>query len=51
MSVGIPQQYVGRLLEQEIHTMQDVLLMTEHDMIDILNLPIGVKNRILHLQS
>lgn len=41
---------MGRLIEEEIHTYDDVMMMSEYDMIQVLNLPIGVKNRLSQLK-
>jgi hypothetical protein len=49
LSIGVPEIYIGRLVEQEILGLQDVLLLTEQDMVGVLQLPIGIKNRILQL--
>ena len=49
--MGIPPQYIAKFVEQEIRTQQDVLLLTEADMIEVLGLPVGIKNRILQLQG
>jgi len=40
---------VGRFVEQEIFELSDVLLLTEQDMLSVMQLPIGLKNRILQL--
>ena len=36
LSIGIPESYVSRFVEQEIVGLSDVLLLTEQDMLSVL---------------